>query len=238
METMKKVVSMLVAICLYHTVPAQVVIALLFGEKLNTGKLEFGLVVSPALTAISELESEQKPVLNLSLYFNVLPDKKIFLHIEAIGKGSWGAKGIAPYPTGNDSLDRLFATGSVQRNIQAFGLCLLGRYRITQLFFAEAGVQTNLRLKSKDVFKAKINNNELEYRIKTTDHITPLDFGITGGLFYKFRKDRRSMGIGIRYYNGLTDTHKSLEGNQANAAWLLNLTIPIGAGKTDSAKTR
>jgi hypothetical protein len=235
---MKKIIAVLLALFLYYAAGAQVVIALLFGEKLNTGKLEFGLVVSPALTNISELDSKQKAVLNLSLYFNVLPDKKIFLHMEAIGKGGWGAKMIAPYPTGSDSLDRLFATGSVQRNIQTFGLCLMGRYRIAQLFFAEAGIQTNLRLKAHDVFKTKIDDNDLEYRIKTTNHITTLDFGVTGGLFYKFRKDRRSMGIGIRYYFGLTDTHKTLEGNQVNTAWQLNLSIPIGAGKTDTPKAK
>jgi len=41
------------------------VIALLFGDKLNTGTLEFGIVVTPGVTDISSIAS--KPRDNLSL---------------------------------------------------------------------------------------------------------------------------------------------------------------------------
>jgi hypothetical protein len=42
------------------------------------------------------------------------------------------------------------------------------------------------------------------------------------------------MGIGVRYYYGLTDIHKSVPGTQANSAWQLNITIPVGAGKAQA----
>jgi len=37
---------------------SQVVIALLFGKKLNAGKLTFGIVVTPALTNVSDIEAK------------------------------------------------------------------------------------------------------------------------------------------------------------------------------------
>ena len=210
------------------------IIALLFGDKLNTNELEFGIVVTPVWTNISNLESKRRDGLDLGIYFNIHPEKRFFIHIEGIAKGSFGAKSLAPYPLGNDTLNDLFASGSVERKIKAFSLPILGRYAITPKFFAEAGIRPDMMLKSKDMFKTKVNGDELQYTVSTSDQITLLDFGIDAGFFYKFSKDKRSMGIGLRYFQGLTDIMKSTQGNQVNTAWQLNITIPIGAGKVNA----
>lgn len=233
---MKKTFAILLMVTLCYSAPAQVIIALLFGEKLNTGKMEFGLVVSPALTNITNQESEYRNGLNLGLYLNFRPDKRLSLHVEGTAKGSFGAKGIKPYSTQNDSLDQLFASGSIERKIKAFSLPVLGSYHLTELFFAEAGFQANMRLKAKDLFTTEVMENDLEYTTDVTEQFTWLDFGVTGGLYYKFRKDRKSMGLGVRYFYGLTDIDKITQGIQANSAWLFNITIPVGAGKAAEEK--
>ncbi len=217
-------------------ITGQVVIALLFGDKLNTGNLEFGLVIAESITDITNIDSKGKPGLNLGLYFNINPKKKFFLHIEGIAKGSFGAKDISPYSTGNDSLDGLMINGSITRKIQGFSMPVLVRYKISSLFFAEAGIQPNMRLKVHDIFESSVNNNDLEYTKKVTDEYTLIDFGLIGGLFYKFKDDRKSMGIGIRYFYGLTDIYKTKEGTQSNTAFLINVTIPVGVGKADAKK--
>lgn len=233
---MKKTFAILLMVTLCYSAPAQVIIALLFGEKLNTGKMEFGLVVSPALTNITNQESEYRNGLNLGLYLNFRPDKRLSLHVEGTAKGSFGAEGIKPYSTQNDSLDQLFASGSIERKIKAFSLPVLGSYHLTELFFAEAGFQANMRLKAKDLFTTEVMENDLEYTTDVTEQFTWLDFGVTGGLYYKFRKDRKSMGLGVRYFYGLTDIDKITQGIQANSAWLFNITIPVGAGKAAEEK--
>jgi hypothetical protein len=55
------------------SVPAksQVLIALLFGDKLNTDKLEFGLMVGPNFSYISNSNANGKAGLGLGLYFNL-----------------------------------------------------------------------------------------------------------------------------------------------------------------------
>jgi len=208
---------------------SQIIIALLFGDKLNTGKLEFGLVVTPSLTNLTNTDGKYRSGLNLGLYFNVHPEKKLFLHLELTAKETLGAQNIAPYPTGNDSLDILFSEGSVERKIKGFNVILVGRYSLSQHFFLDGGIQPNLMFKSRDVFTSKINDSELEYSVKIDDHITRLDFGVTGGLFYKFKPDKRSMGMGLRYVYGVTDIDKFHSGIQANTAWMLAITIPVGA---------
>ena len=213
----------------------QVIIALLFGDKLNTDKLEFGLTVTPALTNITNNDSKWKTGLNLGVYLNYRPDRRFSLRVEGIAKGSLGAGSIKPYPTGNDSLDALLRSGSVERRISAFGLPVLCRYRIGGNFFAEAGIQADLFLKVKDVFKADVGGNPLEYTITTSDEYTKLDLALAGSLFYKPRKDKKSIGFGLRYVHGVTDISKTAAGTQENYMWQLNITIPVGAGKNAAA---
>ncbi|MBO9572358.1 MAG: PorT family protein [Chitinophagaceae bacterium] len=234
---MKKIVGIVLFLSFALSGRTQIVVALLFGDKLNTGKLEFGLVVSPAITSITNIESDPRFGFNLGIYLNIRPDKRWFLHVEGIGKGAFGARGISPYPTGNDSLDNLLATGSVERKIQVFSMPVLLRYRISKLFFAEGGIQPNLMLKTKDIFTNEVNGSELNYTVKITDQLNRLDFGVAGGLFYKFSDHRQSMGIGLRYFYGLTDTHRFVKGTQANTAWVINVTIPVGTGKSQAPKS-
>ena len=234
---MRKITSIILLTCLCKLGSSQVVIALLFGDKLNTGTLEFGIVVAPGSTDISNIESKRRDNLSLGIYFNIHPDKKFFFHIEGIAKGSFGAEKLVPYPLGNDTLNDLFADASVERKIKAFSLPILGRFAITPKFFIEAGIQPDMMLKSKDIFTSKVNDNELTYTRIISDEVALLDFGVAGGLFYKFSEDKRSMGIGIRYFQGLTDILPASIGNQANNAFQINVTIPIGAGKVNASNS-
>jgi hypothetical protein len=163
------------------------------------------------------------------LFFNVRPDKKFFLHAELSPKSKFGAKNIAPYSLGSDSLDVFFKDGTVERTIKAMNMTLLGRYAISPHFFIDAGFQPDLLYKAKDVFQSDFNDNELQYTLKLEDRFTRLDLQAAAGIFYKLKQDRTSMGIGLRYVHGLTDIDKALVGSQANRSWQINVTIPIGA---------
>jgi hypothetical protein len=235
---MKKLTTVVLGVLMIHSAYSQIIIAILFGDKLNTGKLEFGIVVAPTFTTISNLDCKYRNGFNLGIYFNIHPDERFFIHVEGVAKGAFGAKGIIPYTTGSDTLDNLFAGGSVERKIKAFSLPLLCRYAISPKFFAEAGIQADMMLGAKDIFNSEINGSDLDYTVKINDNVALLDFGLTGGLFYKFRKDKRSMGMGIRYFQGLTDIITTTSGTQMNVAWQLIVTIPIGAGKVPPNGTK
>jgi hypothetical protein len=214
---------------------SQVMIALLFGDKLNSGKLEFGLAVSPSLTNITNIDGEARPGLTLGLYFNFKISEKFYIYAEGIAKGALGTKNLLPYSTGNDTLDQIFADGKVEREINSFGMPLMARYRIRKNLFVDGGVQANWMTKCIDKFDADVDGNDIDYTIKVNDQISTLDFGLTAGVHYKFKDDRKSMGVGVRYYQGLTDIMKYAEGNQSNTAWNFMLTIPVGAGKSSSS---
>src|SRR3954452_25539451 len=150
---MKKLFIPLLLVCCCEAVNSQILIAILFGDKLNSGKLEFGLVVGPAITNLTNTGGDYRSALNLGMFFNIKPDKKFFLHVELTPKSTIGAKNIPPYSLGNDSLDHLFSKGAVERIIRTIGTTLLGRYAVSSHFFADAGFQVDLLNKEKDVFK-------------------------------------------------------------------------------------
>lgn len=233
---MKKMLFLLICTGGYFKASSQVLIALLFGNKLNTDKLEFGLVVSPVYTNITNLQSQPKTGLGLSLYFNVKMTENFFLHPEASPKAVFGAKDILPYSTGNKTLDSLFKNeGAVKRHLKAMSVPLLARYRIKGLLFAELGPQIDWFINAKDVFETKVDGNELTYTVRIKEQVSKFDIGLAGGLEYKLKKDK-GMGLGFRYYYGFTDIMKTNDGIQHNAAWMFNVSIPIGAGKTNGRK--
>jgi hypothetical protein len=217
-------------ICSSIPVFAQVLIALVFGKQLQTDKLAFGLNLIPTYCTISNAEGRVKSGLGLGLYFDIKLSKNFFLHPEAIPKSSLGTEGLAPYPTGNDSLDALFINGSVQRNVKVISVPLLCRYRIKGKLFIEGGPQIDWILKMKDVYKTKVNGNEVTYTTESRDYLTRFDIGMAGGFVYKLKHDK-GMGLGLRYFYGLTDIIRTQDRIQANQALYINILIPVGAGK-------
>ncbi|WP_276483819.1 porin family protein [Paraflavitalea pollutisoli] len=228
---MLKVFCILCLLMMMHRAArSQVLIALLFGDKLNSGKLEFGLTVGPSLTNISGIDGKAKAGLNLGLYFNIRLSDRWFIHPEGVAKGGFGARKIPPYGTGNDSLDQFFQGGDIKRKIGSLSLPVLMHYRIKGKWFAELGPQVNLLVQPKDIFNGKVNDNDLTYTTDIRDDITLLDIGMAAGVLYRLR-EVRGMGVGIRYYAGLTDVQKNTVGSQRNSMWQFNVTIPIGTGK-------
>ncbi len=230
---LKKYLFILYLLAYTKTTSSQVLIALLFGDKLNSGKLEFGLMVGPTLSNLSNVDGKAKPGIDLGLYFNIQVSDRLYLHPEAIPKLSFGEKSLAPYPTGDANLDSLYANGSVKRIVNAIGLPLLVRYQIAGSFFAEGGTQIDLITKPKDVFETEVDGNKLTYENKTKDDYTRFDAGYVLGLAYKIKPGVHGMTLGVRYYGGLTDIIKPEAGKQLNSAWFFNVYIPVGAGKAE-----
>lgn len=234
---MKKFVCIVSLLLFLHQVArTQVLIALLFGEKLNTGSLEFGITVGPSLTNITGAGGKSKAGLNLGLYFNIRLHERWYIHPEGVAKGGFGARDILPYSVGNDSLDKFFAGGSVKRKIGTLSMPVLIEYKIHKRWFAEIGPQVNLLTKSNDIFTNTVNDNELTNTVDIRDHITRFDFGMAAGLVYKLRENH-GMGLCLRYYGGFTDIQKDLPGTNRNSMWQFNVTIPIGAGKARAQTT-
>lgn len=234
-NVIRKFVILFFVCTLSTQLQSQVLIALLFGDKLNSGNLEFGLTGGLNMSNLTSLENAQmKAGLNLALFFNIKLSDKWYIHPEAAPKYATGVKSLPPYSLGDESLDNLLKDGTVTRKINTIAVPLMMRYRIKGEFFAEAGPQIGLRTKAKDIFE----NGDLSYEKNIQDQLTRFDAGFAFGLAQRFKKGPGAMALSLRYYAGFTDTDKFTPGSQKHSVFQILASIPVGGGKKKEAENK
>lgn len=214
---------------------SQVLISLLLGDKLNTGKIEFGMDGGVNWVNISNTpKAEYLFDWNLGFYFDFkMKNPHLFIHTGVLVKSKMGTKGLDPYPLGNDSLDAIFSGGTVERKINYFNVPVMLRYRFNNFIFVEGGVQLGLRYTGYDFFKQEINKeDDLTFTYDVKDNYTKIDAGALAGIGYRLKKGE-GLILAVRYYNGFVDADRVMEGNQYYSAIYLSAAIPIGRAKAE-----
>src|SRR4051794_20250857 len=91
---------------------SQVIIALLFGDKLNSDKLEFGLARGLNFSHISNIaDTKNRSGFNLGLFLNIKLDDNFFLRVEAVPKFPTGVSEMKRYSLNEPGLDSLLNEG-------------------------------------------------------------------------------------------------------------------------------
>lgn len=234
---MKKIVLIYTFILCALTAHGQVLISLLLGDKLNTGKIEFGLDGGVNFMRLPGVDgSSATPGFNLGFYFDIKTKSQWLLHTGVIVKSPMGAAGITPYSLNNVDLDNAFAGGEVKRNLRYFNVPVMMKRPFSNHFYAEGGIMLGLMNKSFDEFTNTVNKSEdLTYKLYNRDAYHPLDAGLIAGVGYRLMGGN-GMNLGLRYYYGLVDITIDDSGDDVyNRSLYLTVGIPIGAGK---AKTK
>ena len=231
-----KYFRILVVAILFYLIPqfghSQVIISLLFGEALNSEKVEFGLAGGFNYSYFRDnAEANALRNFNLGFYFHLLMKNKSYLSTGVMVKSSVGASGMSTYPIGDEDFDNIYENGSLTTRINTFYVPILYHLRLNR-WYLEAGPMLGLRTKAYDIFQTKINDGDLEYRLNVSDQYTRLDAGFMGGFGYKFRKQTKSVSAGASYYLGLVNVSKVPGETVRNSSLYLFIRIPIGAGKT------
>jgi len=215
-----------------HFGHTQVLISLLFGEKLNSDKIEFGLAGGfnrSYLLDIPEAVGENN--FNLGFYFHILMKNQSYLSTGVLIKSSVGATGMPTYPIGDEDFDEVIKDGTLTTQIKYFHVPILFHQRFNSRWYLEGGFQLGLRSKAKDIFNAKAINGDLEYISDVSDDYKNLDAGLLGGVGYKWKKQIKSVSTGINYYYGLMNVSDLPGKTLKNSAIYLYVKVPIGAGK-------
>lgn len=226
----------------YQLAQSQVLISLLLGDKLNTGKIKFGLEGGYNLSNVTNLEgAEGASNFNLGFYFDLLLKENTnwYVHTGVIVKSTMGAN-IEPYSLNDDSLDELFEDADVRRKINLFNVPILVRYKFNNNIFVELGPMLGWMLKkSHDEFtstKIDVGKDELQYDRKIRDEHHTLDFGAQVGLGYQL-KAMHGMCLAVKYYQGVVNTSKlPVDKAHYNNSFYVVASIPIGAGEKAKAK--
>ena len=116
---MKKYLLVVALLFLVSTARTQVLISILLGDKLNSGKIEFGLEGGGNWSTIKNLDGAKNlSGFNLGFYFDFkLKDSSWMINTGVIVKSSMGADGLPVYQLGDPNLDNAFTGGEIARKI-------------------------------------------------------------------------------------------------------------------------
>lgn len=227
---------------------SQVLISLLLGDKLNTGKIEFGMNGGFNLTYLRGIE-EAKGQNNweLGFYFDFLLKEKSpwFITTGVYVKSNVGGTKIPLDFEGNrtinDSVYHGFvnAKGTVEKQFNTFYVPFNVRYLSKCGLFVEAGAQAGLVFKTRDLYQAEVDDFPLEYQVikGVVDNglYKWFDGGVDVGIGYKMKKT--GYKIQVLYYTGLTNIYKNDLGYKAyNSSLYVLATIPVGKKKAEKAR--
>jgi hypothetical protein len=229
---MKKTLLFIGLLFIGYTTHAQVLISLLFGDKLNSPNIEFGLDGGVNFGNIANLDpGKSLAMFNLGFYFDIRLKNQWMLHTGVIVKSTMGADKLAVYSLGNESMDTVFASGHITRKINQFAVPIMIKYRFATYFHVEAGPMLSLRSKGYDYFKNKVKEeDDVTYKLDIGDNYKRIDAGIMVGAGFKLSKLPKTTQFGIRYYYSFVDPVKDNPGKaQYFSSLYLYCAIPIGA---------
>ena len=218
-----------------YTVNGQVLISLLFGDALNSEKVEFGLIGGLNRSYIYDIdESKGLNNFNLGFYFHINMKGNSFLSTGVLVKSNVGARGMETYSIGDPEFDDVYADGDLTKKIHYFYVPVMWHQRFNNRWYLEGGFQLGLRNKAYDYFKKDAYEGELSYKADVRDEYKHFDGGLVAGIGYKFRKETKSMSAGINYYYGLNNVSNREDLKIKNSAIYFYVKIPIGSSKEES----
>ena len=84
-----------------------------------------------------------------------------------------------------------------------------------------------------DIFEASKLGGDVKFTLEVKELYKHVDAGLMGGVGYKFKKQIKSMAVGINYYYGLVDLSTVPDQKIKNSAIYFYMKIPIGVGKKE-----
>jgi hypothetical protein len=219
----------------FHQANSQVLISLLFGDKLNSEKIEFGLEGGFNFSNMSDFQSTTLlPAFNLGFYFDILLKDQWYLNTGVLVKSSVGLDKLSESDVSILDPQTIFLqSGDYSQKINYFHVPVTIKYRFKNHFFANLGPQVALRTKAQLIFDGEQDNKTVEIKTDNQDLFTRLEMGVVAGVGYKLRKGK-GMNIGFRYFQGLTDIIKDDAISSRNKSYYFTVGIPIGRKREDN----
>jgi len=229
----RKIVLVTSFLFLSVNVKSQVIISLLLGDNLNTGKIEFGLDGGMNLSSLRGIK-DSKPIygFHLGFYFDIKLKGPWLFHTGVIVKSPMGSGNIPFYSTGYTALDSIMQDGNVDRKLRYFNVPLMIKYTTPSRIYAEAGVMLGLMNKAFDEYTNRVYEDaDLTFTRQNKKSYHPIDAGLIAGIGWRILSGY-GMNLGVRYYWGFTDiTIDDSQPNIYNQSLYFAVGIPIGVGK-------
>jgi outer membrane protein with beta-barrel domain len=225
----KKISLLFVLILAFNISKSQVLISLLFGEKLNSDKIEFGLDMGLNYSVMSGFESaKQLSAFNIGFYFDFKLKKQWYINTGVLVKSNVGLGDLRQSDVAIlDPTTFYLDSGTYEQKISYFHVPILIKHRFKNHFYAQLGPQVALRTKAFLEFNGEKNNKSVLVKTDNRDLFNRIEVAALAGIGYKLRKGT-GMNIGIRYMYGFTNIFKDGYFNSKNSSFYLAVGIPIG----------
>lgn len=222
---------------LCYTTHSQVLLTILFGDKLSSENIQFGLEGGVNWSNISNTAANQRhPSFNIGYYFDIRLKNQWFLNTGVLVKATLGEKGLSTEELQFLDIPIAEQSGTYTQVSNYFILPVLFKYSFKNRIYIEAGPQGGLLYSAYVRYKADTGDKEANIKFHNKDQINIIDAGFTVGTGFKLTNKRNSMTLGIKYYQGLTHVYKANPGTHNNSIFA-KLNIPIGGTKKKEPKT-
>jgi hypothetical protein len=230
---MRRISLILVLLMSSQLAHSQVLITLLFGDKLNSDNIEFGLDGGFNWSSISNLESSDRlRALNLGFYFDIRMKEQLFLSTGVLVKSTVGNDELTVADLSAIAPELVIEDGTYSQRLSYFHVPISAKYRFKNHFYVKLGSQLGLLNNARLAFEAEEDKTEISKETDNIDMYKRIDAGLLGGIGYKLKKGT-GMNIGVKYYYGLTNIYKSDALSGTNDGIYLKVDIPVGAGKKE-----
>ncbi len=234
MRRLKFLILCFLLLSIQTTLRSQVIISLIFGEALNSPRVEFGLDGGLTLSQMPGLSpSSYMNTFNLGFYFDFkFKNMAWMINTGVMVKATSGAESIPVYPLQDPNLNAAFVNGQVTRKLNYFYVPVFLKHQFKSNFFVKGGLQLGLRNKAYDIFTTSIDKDEdLTFTNEIKDQYKSLDAGLSAGIGYRLMGGN-GMNLGIQYFEGMMNVMKEGLGTFVrNRAIYFNIGVPIGAAK-------
>jgi hypothetical protein len=237
MKTLSRIIILSILLSFPAVLNAQVLISLVFGKALNTPKIEFGLAGGLNTSYINTIEgADPLNSFDLGFYFHILMKNSTYLSTGVHVKSNVGASGMPVYSMNDPDFDAIYSGGELTKKIPGFYVPILLHQRFNNRWYIEAGPQLGLIYKETDIFEAEKLGGDLKFTLDVKDQYKHIDAGVLAGVGYKFKKEIKSMAVGINYFYGLVDVSTNPDYKIKNSAINIYMKIPIGTAPKEEKK--
>ena len=235
---MKKYLFSIFFLLFVYNLQSQVLIALLLGDKLNTGKIEFGLDGGINFASMSGLETNKwKRDFNLGFYFDFKVKDQWYFNTGVLVKSSLGADELSQADLLEIGANFTYSeNGTYTQKVSYFLVPALVKYRFKNHIYVEAGPQFGLMYKAWIEYNYKLEGNSARIKYDNKDVVNRMEVGAAAGVGYRLLKGL-GWTVGVKYHYGFTNVYK---GNSSvkNNSLFLKLNIPIGVSEAKKEEVK
>ena len=226
---MKKIVFVLfISFMANSFLQGQVLLTIIFGDKLNSPTTEFGLNAGVSLSSLTGFDnSTHSNNLAMGMFFTWKFHERYQFQPELYFSFKGGAENMPPFFIDDPGVELPIDQMDISRKTNYLSLPLLFKVKMVNQFRFIIGPQFSLMSSNTDYMRYKVDKKkDLVARQKDRSEVGAMDIGISTGIGYKLGKGE-GVSIEAKYYLGLLDTSARPDINSKNRMIILQAGIPI-----------